>query len=374
MKIKLLFMLLIWGFLFTPPSIYSQESESQNIQINQKSYPRYPTLLQEIPEIPSPFRTASGEEIIIGITKYGKYTLIPVTVENSEPSDYTSHKIRKGRELGVNSTDFPTLARIGLHSEIELAQTRMITGRSIAEITDSGRPESSSGAGFMAQDEDIISVLRGDNRLMKKVGLTHPLIVKPLFHIWNLILKSVEMGVWTNDQIQIESIIYNNHTIFLKNGGRGYQESIFNDEIKGAYHLEMWRELDQNEKTFLADRYSNLPPDKLADLMKKLAYIHTGEMVPYYIQWYGFYEGHTDYRADPIAIAVLFNLKSITEIEKIFEGNLYRVLTNHFTSENSSDGKSENIPRTPFKGGIIESPPLKGDLGGCKAFPIDHVN
>jgi len=27
---------------------------------------------------------------------------------------------------------------------------------------------------------------------------------------------------------------------------------------------------------------------------------------------------------------------------------------------------------SPFKGGMIESPPLKGDLGGCKDFPTDR--
>jgi len=55
-------------------------------------------------------------------------------------------------------------------------------------------------------------------------------------------------------------------------------------------------------------------------------------MAPYYIMRYGFYEGHTDYRADPIAIAFIFGMKSIEEIEKAFEGNLYIALTEHFTT------------------------------------------
>jgi hypothetical protein len=282
-----------------------------------------------LPRISSPLITDEGNEIIIGITKYGKYALIPVTVENGEPLDYSNHIFRKGEQLEVDTTDFPTLAKTGLHSEIELDQTKTITGRSIAEITDSGRPESSSGAGFMVGDEDIISVLRGDNRLVKKMGFTHSQIIRPLFHVWNMIIKGLEHGVWTNDQIHIESIIYNNHKIFLKYGGKGYQESIFNDDIRGAYHLEMWRQLEENEKTFLAEKYSNLSEDKLADLMKRLSYIHTGEMALYYAQWYGFYEGHTDFRADPIAIASVFGLKSIKEIDKAFEGELYRALTEH---------------------------------------------
>jgi len=54
-------------------------------------------------------------------------------------------------------------------------------------------------------------------------------------------------------------------------------------------------------------------------------------MVPFYIMRYGFYEGHTDYRADPIAIAFIFGLKSLVEIEAVFPGRLHEMLTAHFT-------------------------------------------
>jgi hypothetical protein len=66
------------------------------------------------------------------------------------------------------------------------------------------------------------------------------------------------------------------------------------------------------------------------DLVEKLAHIHFSEMAPYYIMRYGFYEGHTDFRADPIAIAFIFGLKKLEEIETAFRGNLYEVLTDHF--------------------------------------------
>jgi hypothetical protein len=36
---------------------------------------------------------------------------------------------------------------------------------------------------------------------------------------------------------------------------------------------------------------------------------------------------------DPLAIAALFGLKSLTEIEKTFHGELDRVLTTHFTAQ-----------------------------------------
>ena len=53
-------------------------------------------------------------------------------------------------------------------------------------------------------------------------------------------------------------------------------------------------------------------------------------MIPYYVMRYGFYEGHSEYRADPIAISLIFGYKSIEEIGTCFPGNLYQVLNNDF--------------------------------------------
>lgn len=69
-------------------------------------------------------------------------------------------------------------------------------------------------------------------------------------------------------------------------------------------------------------------------MIQKLTRIHTGEMEPYYIMRYGFYEGHTRYRVDPIAISFIFGIKSLYEIEDAFNGILYQTLTEHFTKEN----------------------------------------
>ena len=108
---------------------------------------------------------------------------------------------------------------------------------------------------------------------------------------------------------------------------------MFDDEVLGKFEFEIWRELDREEKAFLRRRYSHLTEQQLTDLFKKLSSIHTGEMAPYYIMRYGFYEGHTDYRADPIAMAWIFGLRSIQQIESVFDGKLYEVLTQHFTRE-----------------------------------------
>lgn len=337
--------LLLLALLFTIPSTVfagkSQETTPSKISINQKTYLIFPKTLEELPDIPSPFTTEDGMEVVIAATKDKKYTLLPVTVENGKPYKYA--RSGKGKQLEVDAKDFPTLARTGLHSEIELDFTRRITGRSVAEITENGWPTHSSGEGFMGHDEDIISVLKGDNRLVKKLGLTHPQLAKSFFHMWNLVLKQTEEHYKSNIPWgNVEYFLYNGRKVFLKaNSTRGWQDSIFNDEIYGGYHIYIWRELEQSEKNFLNKKYSNLSREQMEELQKKLSHIHTGEMEPFYIMRYGFYEGHTGYRADPIAISFIFGLKSLEEIEKAFEGNLYKALTEHFTKENILAGEQK---------------------------------
>ena len=55
-------------------------------------------------------------------------------------------------------------------------------------------------------------------------------------------------------------------------------------------------------------------------------------MAAYYIQIYGFYEGHVEYRADPIVLAYMFGLKTLKELHKDFNGNLYEAIINHHKS------------------------------------------
>jgi hypothetical protein len=301
----------------------------------------FPHTYDQRPELPSPYTMKDGTEIVVGITKGNKFTLIPVTVKKGESLGYREKDWDKIRILEVDAEDFPTLAATGLHSEVELNYTRQITGRSVAEITDSGRPEGSSGWGFMGKEEDIISVLKGDNRLVKRLGLTHPQLARPLFHVWNIArwigYKSRGVGRSVGG---IDYFLYNKRKVRLLNaGGRGWQYSIFNDEIWGMYHLEFSIELDEDEKAFLGERYSNLSDEKMTGFQETLSHIHTGEMVPFYIMRYGFYEGHTGYRADPIAVSFIFGLRSLEEIEKAFEGKMLKALTEHFTMANISSGE-----------------------------------
>jgi hypothetical protein len=235
---------------------------------------------------------------------------VPVTIENGETLDYkTKQWWGKGQQIDVDSSDFPILARSGLHLENSLEQTTTITGKPIEEITQDGRPNAYSEAGFLSYDEDIISALRGDNKIVAHLGLSHPQMAKPLFHIFNTILSVKKDSRRSN----ISGIIYNQNRVYLNFwGAKGWQESIFNDE-----------------KAFLYREYAHLSEEELALLINKLSFIHTSEMVPFYIMRYGFYEGHTDYRADPIAIAFIFGLKTIQEIDSSFENNLYNSLMDH---------------------------------------------
>ena len=339
MKLRLLLIMLACSSSMLS-NTYSKETNPAQITCNQKTFHLYPNTLDECPDIPSPFTTENGVEGVVVFTKNGKYALIPVTVTNGPLNlKYGSTKIGKGKQLEVDGDDFPTLAETGLHSEKELDEIRTITGKSIAEITRIGRPRASSGEGFMADDEDIISVLKGDNRLVGQLDLTHPQMAKPLFHVWNLILKEYELGnmgrYWNN----IKYILYNGRRIAFSevHPTRGFQESIFNDEVIGAFEINFYRELDEKEKAFLSNKYSHLNKEQMEEFIKKLSHIHTGEMEPYYVMRYGFYEGHTKYRVDPIAIALIFGLKSLEDIDNSFDRKLDRIMVRHFTKNDSLD-------------------------------------
>ncbi|MBN1820208.1 MAG: hypothetical protein JW833_05810 [Prolixibacteraceae bacterium] len=298
----------------------------------------YPFLYDSIPEISSPFYMNDTIENILVVTKNKQYGIVPVTMENGNPLLY-SYKIGtfmgKDKQKQVDAGDFPHLAKTGLHSEKELDKKELITGIPIDVINCTGRPNAYSISGFLAYDEDIISVLKGDNQLVTKMGLTHPQLAKPLFHIWNLILKETELGNWGRFYDNVKQIFYNGNLLnFNASGSKGWQISIFFDEVQGRYNIHIDKKLTLSEQQYLKNNYSILSDSKFEELKNNLTNLDFSEMLPYYIMRYGFYEGHTDYRCDPIAIAFIFGLKSIEEIDIAFEGDLYNILTNHYLTDN----------------------------------------
>ena len=314
------FIVFLFAFLcLTVSAAFSQQPVpyteiSPPIRLNAK--------LNRQPDIPSPYTTPDSTETVTIRLKDGSWSVVPVMVENGEPYCPHCQSWGKGRQLVIDYPDFPTLRTTGLHSEDCLDRKEMITGRSIELINYVAKPNRFSGSGFIAEDEDIISVLKGDNRLVAALGLTHPQMARVLFHVWNL------------DKSAIDYILYNGKKIQIKaEGDKGYQESIFHDEITGHWRMEIWRDLEPEEERILQKNYAGLAPDQWSNLIKKLTGFHTGEMVPFYVMRYGFYEGHTGFRADPIAVAFIFGLRRLEEIEAAFPGQLYEKLTEHFVTK-----------------------------------------
>lgn len=321
-------------------SFLGQEAQPGKIKHGQNEFDLYPKTYDQPPDIPSPLTTQEGREILLAHLKNKQYALIPVTVENGAPLLYSKRiesVFGKDQQLLVDSGDFPTLAGTGLHSEAELDAKEMITGFPVSLITYIGRPQRFSGSGFMAEDEDIISVLKGDNRLVKKLSLTHPRLARPLFQVWNIILKEIELGHRGRSWDDIPVIFYKGKRVFLTiHDSKGWQVSIFQDEIQGSFSITVHRELSPEEEAFLKAKYAQLSGPEMNDLKESLSRVHFSEMAPYYIMRYGFYEGHTDWRSDPVAIAFVFGLKSLEEIENALPGNLGHALTDHFVQEEAS--------------------------------------
>jgi hypothetical protein len=297
----------------------------------------YPFTYEYKPVSESPSRINDSTEVILIVTKTGKYALVPVTMENGKPLLY-SYKMGtfmgKDQQLAVDQGDFPALAKTGLHSEDQIDNKKTITGIPINVINCTARPDAYSTTGFIAEDEDVLSVLKNDNRTVRKLGLTHPQLAKPVFHVWNLLLKEYELGNWGRFYDNVKHIYYNKNLLnFQASGSKGWQISIFFDEIQGRHNIHIDRSLTADEENYLDKKYAHLASGEMEAMKYKLTNLDFSEMLPYYIMRYGFYEGHTEYRCDPISIAFIFGLQSIEEIDKNTGGQLYNFLMDHFISQ-----------------------------------------
>lgn len=301
-------------------------AQMPEIDLQKLPYNVYPDVNNTRPQLPSPFITTDNQEFAIAFTKEKKYAIIPVTLGNDR---------RMCKQLVIDTLDFPYLAKTGLHSEEILNHKSTITNRSLDEITNLGRPNGLSQDGFLAQDEHIIAVIKGDNRIVSQLGLTHPQLAKPLFHVLNMMDTDLALKRWNMAKHKWENIqffFYNNRKVFVEaEDTKSGQKSIFDDGIEGGFYIKLWRHFESDELKLLKDQYGQLPASKFDSLKTLLSSLNTGEIEPQYIMRYGFYEGHTSWRTDPVSISFIFGLKTLDEIEEIFKGKLYEVLTNHFT-------------------------------------------
>lgn len=319
---------LIFVFSFALPAF----PEMTTVRLDTSVHKVYPQVNEVLPNVPSPFQTEKKSEYVIAVTKASKFAIFPVTLSNDG---------WMCPQLVVDTADFPSLSS-GLHTDEELALTKMITGRSIAEITDLGRPGQYSEDGFMTANENVLSLLQADNIIVRRLGLTHPQMAKPLFHLLNMMDTDIKLRRWNSADHEWQHITYfyyNGNKVFVEaHDTKGGQLSIFDDGIQGAFWMVIKRDLTEQETGLLKKHYPFLSSEQFEALTKKLSQIYTGEMEPQYIVRYGFYEGHSGWRTDPISIAFIFGLKTLDEIEAAFPGKLYEILTAEFTREYMSSG------------------------------------
>ncbi|MCK4890156.1 MAG: hypothetical protein KAS21_05175 [Candidatus Aminicenantes bacterium] len=289
---------------------------------SQPDFELYPHVYKSRPDLPSPYITSDGRELITIKTLQG-FLLVPVTQENGEIYSCMYYLSGKGKQLYVGNRDFLSLGKSGLHSDAELDKKIYITGRKIELINYLARPGGFSRSGFIGGNENIISVLKNDNRIVKLLGLKHNDLAKPLFHVWNSILGKYLSKRSVNNAI----IFYNDHKIVINaEAGKGYQESIFHDEVEGKWNIHIKKELKESELKILNKIFPLLSKEKMSKFITRLTGIQISEMNPFYIMRYGFYEGHTDFRADPVAITLIFGLRSLKDIINILGKDLYKIM------------------------------------------------
>jgi hypothetical protein len=308
---------------------WATAAPSAELEHGGRTYPLYPTVTRECPDLPSPLTDDDGRELVVVRLAGGGYGLVDVSLKDREG------------ELEVDARDFPSLAETGLHDPERLAALRTVTGRPVDRITALARPGGLSMDGFLAADEDLVSVLRGDDAIVRRLGLTHADLARPLMHVWNLIQTDLELERWSMREHRwsnIEAVRYHGRWVALDaHDTKGGQQSIFDDGLDGGFWIVIRRDLSEPEVEALHELYHHLGPDEWNTLYGTLTRLYTGELEPYYVMRYGFYEGHTAWRVDPVGIAFIFGLRSLEDLERAFPHRLDRVVREHHLAAPAGD-------------------------------------
>ena len=257
----------LFNFLLISGILIQCSSREQQIDLGSLQYKLYPELNRHKPDLASPFTSGENEEYVVAITRDNTFAIIPVTLSNERGIC---------KQLVVDTMDFPDLVKNGIHSETQLDQIKTITGWSLDTISLLGRPEGLSYSGFMAKDEDVLSVIRSDNHLVKELDLTHPELARPLFHVLNMMDIDLSLDRWNMARHQWENIssfyYYGNEVFVEAYDTKGGQKSIFNDSIEGAFHIKLWHEFSDEETKYLSKQYGHLSDRELKNLKAGSAY------------------------------------------------------------------------------------------------------
>ena len=149
-KLHLVALTTIVLLLFSSPSF----GQADRSPLQHSSLELYPATLASRPDIPSPFATGDGTEVLLAFTKEKRFAVVPVTITDRPLQ--LKWNVLSGNQRQVDADDFPTLAKTGVHAERELDTLKTITGKPISEITETGRPGRASAAGFLAEDAGCI--------------------------------------------------------------------------------------------------------------------------------------------------------------------------------------------------------------------------
>jgi hypothetical protein len=281
----------------------------------------YPATTTTCPDLESPLSVDGREYVVVELAD-GSFGLVDVTRSDHPEQLQVDH-------------EFESLAATGLHDQNQLATLTRLNDRPLSEIDSDARPGGLSEDGFIAPDETVAAVIAGDDRLVRAMGLTHADLARPLWHIWNLVQTDLELGRWNMAEHRwdnIRRLKYNGHWISLEvHDTKGGQRSPFGDGLEGAFWMVFWRPVPVPEQEWLHARYGHHGPTAWNELVGRLSRLHIGEMEAFYITRYGFYEGHTDWRVDPLGTAWLFGLRTFDELEAAFPGALDRVVLEHWT-------------------------------------------
>ena len=186
----------------------------------------------------------------------------------------------------IQATTVPLTFKIcEQNSSSVINSLKNIAGDSIATIESKARPcaythwHDCSEGGFIDSKESFLKVLLNDAQTVSSRGFTHHQLAAPLIQMRELTENC--QGGKSSGQCRLGNQVFDVNVAMTL----GYQESVFSDGLRSNSVVNV-----KNHDTGETIEYD-------------------GDLLPNYIDMYGFYEGHTPYRLSPEKIISFFKLK-----------------------------------------------------------------